>query len=165
MNRQCTRCGGDVGSEPRFCPACGATISPSGAVSTPAPEVTGTIHALGTTTTDSGPLTPVEQLPAGLPSGSHFLVVAKGPSTGMTLELTESPTTAGRSADTAIFLDDITVSRTHAQFERAGHHWTLRDLGSLNGTYVNRHPIDLVELNSGDEIQIGKYRFRYVVGS
>ncbi len=165
MNRQCTRCGGDLGDEPRFCPSCGATISPSGVVSTPAPEVTGTIHSLGTTTTDSGPLAPVEQLPAGLPPGSHFLVVAKGPSTGMTLELTQSPTTAGRSADTAIFLDDITVSRTHAQFEHSGDRWTLRDLGSLNGTYVNRRPIDVVELNSGDEIQIGKYRFRYVVGS
>lgn len=126
--------------------------------------MTGTVHSLGMTTTDSGPLTPVEDLPAGLPSGSHVLVVAKGPSTGMTLALTESPTTAGRSADTAIFLDDITVSRTHAQFEQHGDGWALRDLGSLNGTYVNRHPIEFVQLASGDEIQIGKYRFRYVVG-
>lgn len=165
MSKQCTRCGGDLGNETRFCPSCGATISHPGVASTPGPEVTGTIHSLGMTTTDTGPLTPAAQLPAGLPSGSHFLVVAKGPSTGMTLELTESPTTAGRSADTAIFLDDITVSRVHAQFEQSGDHWTLRDLGSLNGTYVNRHAIEVVELASGDEIQIGKYRFRYVVGN
>lgn len=82
----------------------------------------------------------------------------------MTLELAESPTTVGRSSDTSIFLDDITVSRRHAQFETSGDGWALRDLGSLNGTYVNRRPIERVDLASGDEIQIGKYRFRYLIG-
>lgn len=164
MTKLCAKCGADLAGESRFCPSCGAAVGHPGTVGHAAPDVTGTIHSLGTTT-DSGPLTPVEQLPPGLPSGSHVLVVARGPSTGMTLELTESPTTAGRSADTAIFLDDITVSRVHAQFELSGNGWALRDLGSLNGTYVNRRPIELVELVSGDEIQIGKYRFRYVTGS
>jgi len=132
--------------------------------STPAVNVTGTIHALGAATSDSGPIPRLPGSGDDLPAGAHVLVVARGPSSGMRLELKQSPTTVGRSADTAIFLDDITVSRRHAQFETAGEGWALRDLGSLNGTYVNREPIDRQELNSGDEIQIGKYRFEYLVG-
>ena len=72
--------------------------------------------------------------------------------------------TAGRSPETAIFLDDITVSRQHATFKRVAGEWTLVDLGSLNGTYVNRDRVDTVALSKGDEIQIGKYRFHYLVG-
>ncbi len=64
---------------------------------------------------------------------------------------------AGRHPDSEIFLDDVTVSRRHAEFRRSGTGYTVGDVGSLNGTYVNRDRIDSVELNDGDEVQIGKY--------
>lgn len=140
------------------------STAPATGGSTLRADVTGTIHALGAATADSGPIPQVPESGAGLPPGAHVLVVARGPSSGMRLDLTESPTTVGRSPDTAIFLDDITVSRRHAQFETSGDGWALRDLGSLNGTYVNRQAIERQELQSGDEIQIGKYRFRYLAG-
>ena len=65
---------------------------------------------------------------------------------------------AGRHPDSGIFLDDVTVSRRHAEFRRTGAGYTVSDVGSLNGTYVNRDRIDSVDLNDGDEVQIGKYR-------
>lgn len=160
----CARCGADLTPDDAACPACGAAVEvPRGPVATSA-TVTGTIHSLGTTSTDSDQLPKIGDDDADLPPGTHVLVVTRGPSTGMRLELTQSPTSVGRSAETAIFLDDITVSRQHAQFEIAGAGWILRDLGSLNGTYVNRHQIEVHELASGDEIQIGKYRFKYLAG-
>jgi pSer/pThr/pTyr-binding forkhead associated (FHA) protein len=72
-------------------------------------------------------------------------------------------TTAGRHPDSDIFLDDITVSRHHAEFRRTGAGFTLRDMGSLNGTYVNRSRIDEAALVGGDEVQIGKYRLLFLV--
>lgn len=129
------------------------------------PDVTGTIHALGTTT-DSGPLQPIEPSDSStVEPGSHVLLIVRGPGTGSRIELSGEEMSAGRSPETAIFLDDITVSRVHATFKRSGSGWQLVDQGSLNGTYVNRDRVDSVELTKGDEIQIGKYRFHYLVGS
>jgi pSer/pThr/pTyr-binding forkhead associated (FHA) protein len=71
-------------------------------------------------------------------------------------------TSAGRHPDSDIFLDDITVSRHHAEFRRGPDGFTLRDLGSLNGTYVNRGRIDETLLVGGDEVQIGKYRMLFL---
>jgi len=70
--------------------------------------------------------------------------------------------TVGRSPQSNIFLDDVTVSRTHAEIERGDRGYRIRDVGSLNGTYVNRVRVDAVDLRNGDEIQIGKYRFKFV---
>ena len=74
--------------------------------------------------------------------------------------------TVGRSPESNIFLDDVTVSRQHAEiFKREqpdGKGFRIRDAGSLNGTYVNRVRVDSVDLRNGDEIQIGKYRFKFV---
>jgi hypothetical protein len=156
----CTSCGKPLTPDARFCADCGAVVQrlPS------TPDVTGTIHALGTTT-DSGPLQPVESPEsANLAPGSHVLLVVRGPATGSRIELVGDEMTAGRSPDTAIFLDDITVSRQHATFKRTDSGWRLHDLSSLNGTYVNRDRVDSVDLTKGDEIQIGKYRFHYLVG-
>ncbi len=71
----------------------------------------------------------------------------------------------GRSPESNIFLDDVTVSRQHAEIfrrEQSGKGFRIRDAGSLNGTYVNRVRVDSVDLRNGDEIQIGKYRFKFV---
>ena len=71
---------------------------------------------------------------------------------------------AGRHPESQIFLDDVTVSRRHAEFHRAGEEFTVSDAGSLNGTYVNRDRIDKVVLKDGDEVQIGKYRLVFFAG-
>lgn len=94
------------------------------------------------------------------------LVVLRGPQAGEVWTL-EGPTIEiGRANDSALFLDDITVSRHHALLRLADSSWWLEDLGSLNGTYVNRAQIETaVQLQSGDELQIGKFRFRFFDGA
>jgi pSer/pThr/pTyr-binding forkhead associated (FHA) protein len=71
-------------------------------------------------------------------------------------------TLIGRSPECDIFLDDVTVSRRHAEIVREGEEFTLRDLGSLNGTYVNRKRIESAKLEDDDEVQIGKYRLTFL---
>lgn len=93
-----------------------------------------------------------------LPAGSALLVVRRGPNTGARFLLDRDRTTAGRRSDSDIFLDDVTVSRRHAEFLRRGQGFSVRDVGSLNGTYVNRDRIEETWLRAGDEVQIGKYR-------
>ncbi len=93
-----------------------------------------------------------------LPAGSALLVVQRGPSAGSRFLLDTDVVAAGRHPDSEIFLDDVTVSRRHAEFRRGPEGFTVADVGSLNGTYVNRDRIDEVALQGGDEVQIGKYR-------
>ncbi len=94
-----------------------------------------------------------------LPDDSALLVVQRGPNSGARFLLDSEKTTAGRRPDSDIFLDDVTVSRRHAEFlRRPGGVFVVRDVGSLNGTYVQRDRIDEVVLRDGDEVQIGKYR-------
>jgi pSer/pThr/pTyr-binding forkhead associated (FHA) protein len=99
-----------------------------------------------------------------LPEGSALLVVRKGPNAGSRFLLDVDVVTAGRHPDSDIFLDDVTVSRRHAQFVRLGSGYAVKDVGSLNGTYVNRSRIDEAQLAGGDEVQIGKYRLVYLAG-
>ena len=101
-----------------------------------------------------------------LPSGSALLLVQRGPSAGARFLLDTDTVTVGRHPDSDIFLDDITVSRRHATFTRTSDGHTVADLGSLNGTYVNRDRIDgEIALSGGDEVQIGKYRLIYITGT
>ncbi|NXY98237.1 FHA domain-containing protein [Streptomyces sp. BR123] len=94
-----------------------------------------------------------------LPPGSALLIVRRGPNSGSRFLLDGELTTAGRHPQSDIFLDDVTVSRRHVEFRRSQEGgFTVADVGSLNGTYVNREPIDSVPLHNGDEVQIGKYR-------
>ncbi|MDR2379313.1 MAG: FHA domain-containing protein [Bifidobacteriaceae bacterium] len=96
-----------------------------------------------------------------LPPTSALLVVLRGPNAGSRFLLDADSTSAGRSTKSDIFLDDVTVSRRHATFDRAGAEFRVRDLGSLNGTYVNRERVDEALLKPGDEVQIGKYRLTF----
>jgi pSer/pThr/pTyr-binding forkhead associated (FHA) protein len=96
-----------------------------------------------------------------LPPGSALLVVQRGPSAGSRFLLDTDEVSAGRHPDSDIFLDDVTVSRRHAVFRRTEEGFTVSDVGSLNGTYVNRDRIDDVLLSSRDEVQIGKFRLVY----
>lgn len=96
--------------------------------------------------------------------GTALLLVLRGPNTGARFLLDQPLTTTGRHPDSDIFLDDVTVSRKHAVFEIEGDAFTVRDVGSLNGTYVNRSRIDSATLRPGDEVQIGKYRLVFYSG-
>lgn len=100
----------------------------------------------------------------GLPEGSALLVVKRGPNAGSRFLLDQPTTTAGRHPDSDIFLDDVTVSRRHAEFRKNGNQFEVVDVGSLNGTYVNREPKNSSELSNGDEIQIGKFRLVFLNG-
>ena len=101
----------------------------------------------------------------GLPEGQALLVVKRGPNAGSRFLLDQATTSAGRHPDSDIFLDDVTVSRRHAEFRREGSVFTVSDVGSLNGTYVNRERIDTVTLAGGDEVQIGKFRLLFLLAA
>ncbi|GAB2543852.1 FHA domain-containing protein [Brachybacterium huguangmaarense] len=96
-----------------------------------------------------------------LPQGSALLIVRKGPNLGARFLLDAEKTIVGRHPKSEIFLDDVTVSRKHAAFLRDGDGFIVRDLGSLNGTYLGRERVDEARPRSGQELQIGKYRLTY----
>jgi pSer/pThr/pTyr-binding forkhead associated (FHA) protein len=101
-----------------------------------------------------------------VPAGTGALVVLRGPKAGSRFVLGGDVTTAGRHPNSDIFLDDITVSRRHAEIRRRGLVYVAADAGSLNGTYVNRQRIDdETALAAGDELQIGKFKLVFFVGS
>ncbi|MCS4489379.1 FHA domain-containing protein [Corynebacterium sp. ES2794-CONJ1] len=98
------------------------------------------------------------------PQGSGMLIVKRGPNAGARFLLDQETTTAGRHPESDIFLDDVTVSRRHAEFRTHDGVFEVVDLGSLNGTYLNREPRNSAVLSSGDEIQIGKFRLVFIAG-
>jgi hypothetical protein len=101
---------------------------------------------------------------SSLPPGMALLVVRRGPNAGARFLLDHDVTTSGRHPDSDIFLDDVTVSRRHAEFHRGAGGFTVRDVGSLNGTYVNRERVESATLNNSDEVQIGKFRLVFIAG-
>ncbi|MDT0265737.1 FHA domain-containing protein [Streptomyces sp. DSM 44915] len=167
----CGRCGHANTPNSRFCSYCGAALRPGGEGTS---ETTSTIsiaslEAYDPEATAQHPapvLSPEAQAAVdALPAGSALLVVRRGPNSGSRFLLDSDVTTAGRHPQSDIFLDDVTVSRRHVEFRRTPEGgFTVGDVGSLNGTYVNREPIDSVTLSNGDEVQIGKYRMVYYAG-
>lgn len=164
----CPHCGHHTASDDRFCGACGAPL-----VGSPADE--GVAEGLEHTSivlrpgevTGSGSLAAVGSgHHFDIPTGSALLVVHRGPGEGQefSLDARAGVLTVGRSSDAEIFLDDVTVSRHHAEFRHGAEGWSVRDIGSLNGTYVNRVRVDDQRLAGGDEVQIGKFRFAFLLG-
>jgi pSer/pThr/pTyr-binding forkhead associated (FHA) protein len=98
-----------------------------------------------------------------LPSGLALVVVKRGPTAGSRFLLDQPITSAGRYPDSDIFLDDVTVSRRHAEIRRENGEFRIVDSGSLNGTYVNRKPVKSAVLVNGDEIQIGKFCLVFLI--
>ncbi len=94
-----------------------------------------------------------------------LLIVTRGPNLGARYALDTDRITVGRHPDSEIFLDDITVSRKHAELVHTGSHYTLCDTGSLNGTYLNGKCIDKADLDDGDELQIGKFKLAFFHGT
>ena len=144
----CRRCGEILNANANFCWSCGANQSESSAPDTQAIPVVSIAEGLARGVNTG-------------PKGSHGneLVLVTGIEAGARFEFTADLWNAGRAESCEILLDDISVSRIHAEFTRtANGRIALRDLNSLNGTYVNGVRVESVTLSSGDEVQIGKYK-------
>jgi pSer/pThr/pTyr-binding forkhead associated (FHA) protein len=156
----CTECGHQNPDGARFCANCGHRLAPAERRD----DQTSTL-GLGAPERDTeaeNTLSAADEAAVeALPQGSALLVVQRGPSAGSRFLLDTDEVSAGRHPDSEIFLDDVTVSRRHAVFRRTSHGYLVADVGSLNGTYVNRDRIDEVLLSGGDEVQIGKFRLVY----
>lgn len=149
----CNRCGHKNPAGSNFCSSCGGVLAVSGEETT----IVFTNEAPGETGDDE-----IGVSLEGLPEGVGLLVVKRGPNAGSRFMLEADVTRAGRHPDSEIFLDDITVSRRHAEFVRQGPGYVVRDVGSLNGTYLNRERLEEAPLNHGDEVQIGKFKLVFL---
>src|SRR4051795_1884902 len=171
----CTRCGQENPEDSRFCARCGAPLTRPGAgwghgeQVERSVETTSTISISGIESLDpehpDDPQIMTDVAIDGLPADSALLVVKRGPNAGSRFLLDKDLTTAGRHPESDIFLDDVTVSRRHAEFHRTEDAFIVRDVGSLNGTYLNRERIDASPLSNGDEVQIGKFRLVYLTST
>ena len=151
----CTQCGHEAPDDANFCPSCGAAL---------VHEEQGERHEDTTAGIDVGALDPhheIGELPL-LGPGMGMLVVVRGPNAGSRYLLDREATTVGRHPDSDIFLDDVTVSRRHAELMRTDSGVHVRDLGSLNGSYVNGERVDERTLATGDEVQIGRFKLLFV---
>jgi pSer/pThr/pTyr-binding forkhead associated (FHA) protein len=161
----CTRCGRPNVDGARFCSHCGSPLTRGAGTERPG-ETTSTISLGGGVETVEPDLSEESAADAAaveaLPPGTALLVVRRGPNAGSRFLLDSELTTAGRHPESDIFLDDVTVSRRHAEFYRQGDQFTVRDVGSLNGTYVNRERIEESGLHGGDEVQVGKFRLVFL---
>ena len=152
----CTNCGHKNAPSARFCSSCGAALDVDSGE-----ETTITFAPVDAT----GEILDEELAVAmGELHDAAMVVVKRGPNAGSKFVLEGEVTRAGRHPDSDIFLDDITVSRRHAEIHRVPNGYTVRDAGSLNGTYLNRERIDEAPLANGDELQIGKFRLVFFAG-
>ena len=167
----CTQCGQQNPDGSRFCARCGTALpAPAAPAAGPSPVDTTTTISLAAL---EGALEAGQGEHGGAadaavheepPAGTALLVVKRGPNAGSRFLLDADVTTAGRHPESDIFLDDVTVSRRHAEFVREGAGFVVRDVGSLNGTYLDRERIEQAGLAGGDEVQIGKYRLVFLAG-
>jgi pSer/pThr/pTyr-binding forkhead associated (FHA) protein len=154
----CNRCGHRNPEGSNFCSSCGGVLErvsggdPATTTITFAPvEASGEVGDADVTVTLGDH-----------PAGVGLLVVKRGPNAGSRFSLGDDVTTIGRHPESDIFLDDVTVSRRHAEVSHADERFTVSDAGSLNGTYLNRERIERAELHSGDELQVGKFRLVFL---
>jgi pSer/pThr/pTyr-binding forkhead associated (FHA) protein len=148
----CPECGFQNPEAANYCARCGALL---------VKEETG-VDTTMTFTPDEGEVEAAEALAEAGVKGTALVVRSGGGRTGETFHPQGERTTIGRSPDCGIFLDDVTVSRRHAVLVAREGGYVIEDLGSLNGTYVNRRRIDSARLGDGDELQIGKYRLTFM---
>ena len=164
----CTACGRQNPDDARFCAQCGTRLVNVGTAGADTGERDATISFRAPAKSETGEeraLNPEDAAAVdALPAGRALLVVQRGPNAGSRFLLDQDVTTAGRHPDSDIFLDDVTVSRRHVEFHREGGGFSVHDVGSLNGTYVNREPVDTAVLANGDEVQIGKFRLVFLTG-
>src|SRR3954447_6038580 len=158
----CTQCGQQNPDDSKFCARCGSPLAHPAPGGTGAAEQTTTISMSGIDGPEEHGSDDLADVGVeSLPSGTALLVVKRGPNAGSRVLLDKDVNTAGRHPEIDIFLDDVTVSRRHAEFHRGPEGFTVSDVGSLNGTYLNRERIESAPLSGGDEVQIGKFRLVY----
>jgi FHA domain-containing protein len=154
MAVHCPECGFVNAEGANYCQKCGAFLGDR------------TQHAESQTATyridETGELVPVDVDEVVAHEGAALVIRAGGGRVGESFPLSGERMTIGRRPDSDVFLDDVTVSRDHALLVRRGNDFFLDDLGSLNGTYVNRHRIESHRLEDGDELQVGKFKLTYL---
>jgi pSer/pThr/pTyr-binding forkhead associated (FHA) protein len=150
----CPHCGHQNPLNSNFCSSCGTDID------------RGADHTTMTVTVPVDSTAEQVQVELDeLPEGVGMLVVTRGPNSGSRFALDQPLVTAGRHPDSVIFLDDITVSRRHAEVRQLeGGGYAVADVGSLNGTYLNRQRVEEAELHDGDELQIGTFKLLFLAG-
>ncbi len=149
----CPQCGHPNPLGAKFCSSCGAPLDD------------GEHHTtMSVTVPVDSAMEEVEIELDELPPGVGMLVVTRGPNSGSKYALDEPLITAGRHPDSMIFLDDITVSRRHAEVRQVAGGYEVTDVGSLNGTYLNRERVESARLDDGDELQIGTFKLLFIAG-
>jgi pSer/pThr/pTyr-binding forkhead associated (FHA) protein len=150
----CNQCGHRNPPESNFCSSCGSALDNLD-------DRTITFAAVDPLQDAAGMADDVVVPVGEIPRGAGVLIVRAGPQAGARFTLERDLTRLGRHPDSEISLDDITVSRRHADIRRSDDGYEVADSGSLNGTYVNQERIDRAVLHHGDELQIGKFRLVY----
>lgn len=151
----CPQCGHQNSVTANFCSSCGAALD--------APDHTST-STMPVAASTEAPAHDLQIELDRLPPGIGLLVVTRGPNSGSRFALDEPLVTAGRHPDSMIFLDDITVSRRHAEVRMVDGGYVVADVGSLNGTYLNRERVEEATLHDGDELQIGTFKLVFLAG-
>jgi hypothetical protein len=149
----CARCGHRNPEDANFCSSCGMAID-----SVPEDRPTITFHLDGAMEDEIN--VDLDDVPAG-----GMLLVRAGPNAGSKFAVDKDVLTLGRHPESDVFLDDITVSRRHVEVVHIDNTYTVRDVGSLNGTYVNRQRIEEAPLENGDELQVGKFKLVFLTGA
>ena len=153
---RCRRCGHHNEADANYCSSCGTALTGDD------DETTLSLAALEDRQA-------IEEEFGGLldeiPSGTGLLVVRRGPNQGSSFILDRTVTSLGRHPDSDIFLDDVTVSRRHAEVTRNDRGYEVRDVGSLNGTYVDHERVEVAPLRDLNELQIGRFVLTFVLGS
>ncbi len=156
MDSTCSSCGYENPLGARFCSSCGAPL----AARSPSDHPTA-LHDSVTPDTETILTEPIslDDVPEGT---AGMFVVRQGPKRGSRIHLDSEQITIGRHPESDIFLDDVTVSRRHAEVRKVGDVFQVSDAGSLNGTYVNQARVELEQLSDGDELQVGKFKLVYI---
>jgi len=150
----CPECGFINLEGANFCQKCGAHIVGN--------ETQGDQTTITYKVDETGELRPVDIDEVVSTEGAALVIRSGGGRAGESFPVESERMTIGRSPDANVFLDDVTVSRNHALLVKRRDGLYIDDLGSLNGTYVNRRRIESHKLSSGDELQIGKYKLAYL---
>jgi hypothetical protein len=154
MAVHCPECGFTNAEGANYCQKCGSFLGERA----PAPDTSTATYRID----ETGELVPVELDEVVAHEGAALVIRAGGGRVGESFALNGERLSIGRRPDSDVFLDDITVSRDHALLVRRADGFYLDDLGSLNGTYVNRRRIDSQRLDDGDELQVGKYKLTFL---
>ena len=157
MALHCPECGFVNAEGANYCSRCGAYLGAARETTPPSEPATATYRI-----DETGELVPVDVGDVVADEGAALVIRAGGGRVGESFPLNADRMTIGRRPDSDIFLDDVTVSRDHALLVRRSGDYYLDDLGSLNGTYVNRHRIESHRLEDGDELQVGKFKLTYI---